>query len=383
MAEATRRLKNIDVSFISLVDKGANLKEIIYKSENFPDNPPLSKFVEILKTDEEKRMVYGIVYSPEETDTQGDITDAKEIEKAALAFMKYRRTNNVDQQHDGKKGQGFVGESWITKEADPLFKDHAPEGSWAVGIKVEKEDTWEKVKAGEISGLSLAGVAETTDLTKKEEPQEGLVAKVLNLVKGKFTDQVKSEEFRRKAWTMTDAFQSAIMEIFKEDFKADKKKALLGVVDEVREYVDKEFMETAVAKAGKVISGKNEKALRAAIAAIEGILAINNPNLEKEEDPMDLKELLSSDEFKTSLGDVVKTAIDDSNKDLEKTIDDKISAAMEGLKKEFEPTATYVAELQKSNGSSQEDGQEGTQDDKIPVNMYKDKEGRLRKHNFA
>lgn len=378
MPDPTRRLKNIDVSFISLVDKGANLKEILFKSDASPDDPPFIKIVEILKTDEEKHMVYGIVYSPEETDSQGDITDAQEIEKAAHSFLKYRRTNNVDEQHSGKKGPGFVGESWITKENDALFKDVAPEGSWAVGIKVEKEDTWTKVKDKEITGLSLAGIAETFDLTKTK----GLVQKVLDLVKGKFTDQVKAEEYRRKAWTMTDAFQSAIMEIFKAEYTGDKKKALLGVVDEVRQYVDKEFMETAVAKAGKVISGKNEKQIMAAIQALQGILNINNQNISKE-DPMDLKEILASDEFKNGIGDIVKGVIETSNTEMEKKIDEKVTAAIDGLKKDFKDTTEYVAKLKKSIGSNLEDGQEGTQEDKIPVNMYKDKNGKLRRHTWA
>jgi hypothetical protein len=379
MPDPSRRLKNIDVSFISLVDKGANLKEILYKSDNFPDNPQVTKTVEILKTDEEKRMVYGIVYSPEETDSQGDITDAKEIEKAALAFMKYRRTNNVDKQHDGRKGQGFIGESWITKANDPLFKDVAPEGSWAVGIKVEKEETWDQVKSGEITGLSLAGVAETIDLAK-EEPKEGLVQKVLELVKGKFTDQVKSEEYRRKAWTMTDAFQSAIMEIFQKDYKGDKKKALLGVVDEVRDYVDTEFMES-VSKAGKVISNKNEKAIRAAITALEGLLSINT--VTKEDPDMELKDILASDEFKNSVGEIVKTAMEEVNKKdpEENTEEDPIKKAVDELKEELRPTIEYVTKLQKSNGSAQDDGQEPAAEE-IPVNMYKDKDGKIRKHNF-
>ena len=46
--------------------------------------------------------------------------------------------------------RSFVAESWITKGSDPLFPDE-PEGSWAVGIRVEDESLWASVKKGELA----------------------------------------------------------------------------------------------------------------------------------------------------------------------------------------------------------------------------------------
>jgi hypothetical protein len=42
------------------------------------------------------------------------------------------------------------------------------EGSWAVGIKVEKEETWQLIKNGEITGLSMAGMAVVEEVTKSD-----------------------------------------------------------------------------------------------------------------------------------------------------------------------------------------------------------------------
>ena len=163
--EPKRRLSKIDVSFISLVDKGANQKKIIFKSEDTPDNPSLNKTVPIAKYDEEKGIVYGIVYSPEETDSQGDIASAEEIEKAAYAFMKNGRVQAVDKQHNEQVGEEYVCESWITKEADALFPDD-PVGSWAVGIKIEDEVTKQEIRDEKITGLSMAGLAVGENLEK-------------------------------------------------------------------------------------------------------------------------------------------------------------------------------------------------------------------------
>lgn len=163
--EAKRVLKDIQISFISLVAKGANNKTIIWKSSE-KESPVFEKPIEIKKIDNEKRIVYGIVYSPGEVDSQGDVVNNPiEIENAAYAFMQARNTTNVDKQHDFDPDEGFVAESWITKENDPLFADQ-PIGSWAVGIKVLKEDTWIAVKSGEITGLSMAGVAHAEDVAK-------------------------------------------------------------------------------------------------------------------------------------------------------------------------------------------------------------------------
>lgn len=163
-----RKLKKIDVNFISLVDKGANRKKLIFKS--LPGTLPLfEKTLLIKKYDEEQRIVFCIVYSPDEADTQGDIASADVIKDAAYNFMRAARTNNVDKQHDFIPDEGFVAESWIVKENDSIFPDE-PAGSWAVGIKVENEETWQAVKKGEITGLSLAGLAVIEEATKQFDP---------------------------------------------------------------------------------------------------------------------------------------------------------------------------------------------------------------------
>lgn len=178
-----RILKEIDVEFISLVHKGANRKKIIYKSDNYHDNPLFDKVVEIKKVDDDKKLVYAIVYSPGEVDAHGDVADAQTIERAAYNFMRKGITKNVDKGHDYKADEGFVAESWITKENDSLFPDD-PIGSWAVGIKVENEDTWQQIKKGEISGVSLAGLAKVEIIEKSvTQLNNSAVKHASNLIK--------------------------------------------------------------------------------------------------------------------------------------------------------------------------------------------------------
>ncbi|NUQ44383.1 MAG: hypothetical protein HUU32_23600, partial [Calditrichaceae bacterium] len=108
--QAKRRLKNVTVLFISLVDKGANKRTIVWKSQNSAE-PVFTREISIAKIDDEKQMVYGIVYAPDDVDSQGDVMTGAEVEKAAYGFMKARRIDQIDRQHDGQPDEGFVAES--------------------------------------------------------------------------------------------------------------------------------------------------------------------------------------------------------------------------------------------------------------------------------
>lgn len=147
------RLKNLDVQWISLVKMPANGLPLLLKDAN-------TKPFRAVKTDDARRMVYGIVYAPDVVDSQGDFADRFEIERAAHAFLKGNRTARVDANHEFEALPGaYVAESWIVRAADPEFADWVP-SAWAVGIKIEDEALWEAVKSGAYGGLSLAGNAE-------------------------------------------------------------------------------------------------------------------------------------------------------------------------------------------------------------------------------
>jgi len=159
------QLSNIAIQYISLVKKGANGKQIIYKSATA--KPTYESEIAIKKTDTEEGVIYGIVYSPDEVDTQGDFATADEIKKAAYNFMKSKSIDNVDIEHDFNNVDAFVAESWIVKSGDSIFPDEK-EGSWAVAIKLESDELKELAKSGEITGLSMAGEATLTEVQKSE-----------------------------------------------------------------------------------------------------------------------------------------------------------------------------------------------------------------------
>ncbi|MDR1912623.1 MAG: XkdF-like putative serine protease domain-containing protein [Helicobacteraceae bacterium] len=162
-----RELKEIDVRMISLVKVGANRKSLIYKGETFNED----FLIPLTKTDDEKGIVYGIVYAPDETDTQGDRASAEEIEKAAHRFLRGGNVYAVDVEHSFAPVDAYICESWIVKEGDPFFKEV---GAWAVGIKVESEEIRKAIKSGEINALSMYGAAQVAKRSLGDELKAAL-----------------------------------------------------------------------------------------------------------------------------------------------------------------------------------------------------------------
>lgn len=361
-----KNLKNIDVYFISIVDKGANNKTIIYKSASPGVDQNLNKEFSIKKFDDEKGIVYGIVYSPGEVDSQGDVATADEIEKAAYNFLKNLRNRNIDKQHNQVADEGYVGESWITKENDSLFPDD-PVGSWAVGIKITNEKTKEGIRKGELSGLSMAGYALREDVSKSLWQS---IREKLNFGKS-FSGQMSETKSRRITYDLLDAFSGSVHEIFSEEFAGDKKSALLSSIDEMKKYVEDKFDVDfgTVEKVGKVISAKNERTIREAIKALDGVLQLNI-KLNKSE-----VEDMSKEEIQKMISDAmaeVKTLITGIG-DSVKVVGDKV-AALEGVSKEY---GEKIKGFEKSVGSAQVSGQEVKTDEPGAVEKSKDKPVRM------
>tara|TARA_Y100000031_G_C8225013_1_gene387843 strand:- start:861 stop:1439 length:579 start_codon:yes stop_codon:yes gene_type:complete len=106
----------------------------------------------IQRVDGEKQIVYGVVYSPLEIDTWGETMTAEDIEVMAHRFMELQHNQTIDEMHDeSPKLTCWPVESFIARKGDPDY----PEGAWVLGVKINDDDTWAKVKKGEINGFSF------------------------------------------------------------------------------------------------------------------------------------------------------------------------------------------------------------------------------------
>lgn len=148
------KLTDLSVSFLSLVKTPATGKGLTLKAA---DGERPAAFDLVVKNDDMMR-AYGVVYAPDQEDAHGDTANADTIRKAQAEFMREGRLKNIDTEHSFTSEMAYVAESWLVRKGDPLFPDE-PEGSWAVGIQIGDPDLWKQLKSGELTGISLAGIA--------------------------------------------------------------------------------------------------------------------------------------------------------------------------------------------------------------------------------
>ena len=110
------------------------------------------------------------------------------IRKVAEKFLKLSNHNNTDIQHDHNVVQtNTLLETWIS-ESKTHDKSYAmgfnlPIGTWYVSYKINDDDTWNRIKAGELKGFSLAGDF-ITKITNAQQDQQTLesIKRILNNV---------------------------------------------------------------------------------------------------------------------------------------------------------------------------------------------------------
>ena len=114
-------------------------------------------YVPIVKADEEKRLVYGIVLEPGTIDSQNDAVTSDEIEKAAHGFM--LRAGGLDREHERllEKSEAAIVENYIAPVDFELGGQAVTKGSWLMVTKIFSDLMWGQVKAGEIAGYSIRG----------------------------------------------------------------------------------------------------------------------------------------------------------------------------------------------------------------------------------
>jgi hypothetical protein len=130
-------------------------------------------------SDTEQRISYAAAMIPREPDKEGDVVATPTVESAAHNFIK--ADGGIDTDHSLIDGEGDPVESWVLKEERTFDlpaggSETYPAGTWMLGIEWGA-DAWERIKQGELSGLSIYGNAEKVALAKAtadgDTPAEG------------------------------------------------------------------------------------------------------------------------------------------------------------------------------------------------------------------
>ena len=117
---------------------------------------------QILKADEEQRLVYGwasVVTEKGEPviDRQGDIIEPETLVKAVNNFMEHVRVGK--EMHKGDQIGAVIHSMPITKEIGESLGIQSDREGWIVAFKVYNDDVWARVKSGELAAFSIGGRA--------------------------------------------------------------------------------------------------------------------------------------------------------------------------------------------------------------------------------
>jgi len=234
------RLTSVTIKFVSLVPAGANRREFVAKGEG--EAPAIDLEVPILKVDEDKRIVTGVLYPAGEVDTQGDFITEADLDAAMEDFMaKGRSASGVacDTDHDEHPTADYITECYKVEEGDPRWEEKDI-GAWVVSRKIVEDELWSAVKDGKYKAFSFSGIAKRipdVEVTKAIETRRIAAIKEATseaLRKGKLAEQLE----RMRVPTLIDATASALWQAYSDSpaNSGEEKAALREVIEEALTY---------------------------------------------------------------------------------------------------------------------------------------------------
>ena len=192
--------------FIDETDEAAGIEAI-----SVVENPAIeSDFIALKKqefklaeVDKEKRILMGAALIPNKPiyrqsgEQEYYIYFSKNtVRKASELFFINGNQNNSTLEHELElKGLTAV-ESWIVEseqDKSRMYDLNVPIGTWMVSMKVNNDDVWKKVKAGEVKGFSIEGYfadkLERPNEPKKEMSKEEIAEAKIEELKQLFSTE--------------------------------------------------------------------------------------------------------------------------------------------------------------------------------------------------
>lgn len=284
-------ISDAKIGFVSLVDKAANKhKFLITKSEG--DTATIQIYGRIVKTDEDKHYVTGIVYEPMTEDTDGNYMTEEEITKAAHWFMK--NSGKPDIQHCFEKADNVeIVESYVAKSDMEIEGQQIKKGTWLMTMEVADDDVWGKIEKGEITGFSMGGTGnystEDVDLSDPDNSIEktqkkGIMKAVVDAVskalhldspdmieKGAVKDSYNKRIVRDNFWTAYYSLSDYLLETYNPQTGCYEpihdETTIREALEDFNSIVvdllaDKDGVFKSIEKAGKKISTQNMETLK-------------------------------------------------------------------------------------------------------------------------
>ena len=136
-------------------------------------SPALIPNKQIFRYDANKDQEYYVYFSPET------------VRKASELYLKHNNHHKATYEHQERVAGVLTTESWIIADRNmdksKLYGFDLPKGTWMVTMRIENEDLWQKIKAGELKGLSIEGyfIDKMQEMSSKQ-PTDAEILSALN-----------------------------------------------------------------------------------------------------------------------------------------------------------------------------------------------------------
>jgi hypothetical protein len=151
--------------------------------------------VELKEVDGEKRILMGAALVPNKQiyrkngDKEFYIYFSEDtVRKASELFLMRANQNNATLEHEKKMLDGMsVVESWIIEDEkqdkSAKYGFNLPKGTWMISMKVNNDEIWNKVKAGEVKGFSIEGYfVDKYEMSLQETEDDRLINAIRDLI---------------------------------------------------------------------------------------------------------------------------------------------------------------------------------------------------------
>ena len=179
--------ESLAIDAISLVSAPAIEENMVYMSK-------AKNNLTLAKIDSEKREIISPALIPlksiyrydADTDSDYYVYFSKDtVKKCAYSYLKNNNHHKATYQHQDRVSGVLTVESWIIEDPkldkSSLYGYNLPSGTWMVKMSITNDELWNKVKSGDIKGLSIEGFFTSKyEAMQKSEPTDKEILEALN-----------------------------------------------------------------------------------------------------------------------------------------------------------------------------------------------------------
>jgi len=179
--------EELAIDAISLVSAPAIEQDFVYFGKE-------KNNLTFAKVDDEKRMLVSPALIPNKqifrydpnTDSEYYVYFSPDtVRKASELYLKHNNHHKATYEHQDRVSGVLTTESWIIEDTkmdkSRLYGYNLPKGTWMVSMKINNDELWQKVKDGELKGLSIEGYfADKMEKMSEREPTTHEILSALN-----------------------------------------------------------------------------------------------------------------------------------------------------------------------------------------------------------